>query len=291
MKTYIVAEIGINHNGSIALAKEMIDIAVSAGCDAVKFQTRDPNICVPENQKNLVRSTPWGTITYLRYKKHLELQISDYYEIDRYCKIKGIDWSTSVWDENAFEIMSGNFELPWIKIPSALMLNFGMIEKCIKRYPRTIISTGMSTNIELMQLLMFLKMFKEEHGCLDKNVTLMHSVAEYPTKVENVNLSMIKTLQHLCHANGIYIVDEFGYSGHECGLVTTMAAILVGATIIERHITLDKNSFGTDQSSSIEPSGVFKLVKGIRDIELAYGDGIKRMLDPESQKREELSKC
>ena len=256
MKTYIIAEIGINHNGDINIAKKLIDIAAVAGCDAVKFQKRNPDVCVPEHQKNIMRDTPWGEMTYLDYKYKVEFGKEEYDEIDSYCKRQGIKWSASPWDRDSLEFLS-QYDIPFIKIPSAMLTNYNLINAASLTGKNIILSVGMSTVDEIDAAANVLK-YNTQFS--DYKYSLLHCNSTYPAKLEDLNLSRIKTLKDRYDC-------EVGYSGHEFRLGTSVAAIYLGATIIERHITLDRSMWGTDQLSSVEPQGLFKLVSGIRELE------------------------
>ena len=251
-KTKIIGEIGINHNGDIDIAKHLILVAKGAGCDYVKFQKRNPDICVPEEQKSKIRQTPWGEITYLEYKWKTEFGEAEYDEIDRFCKEVGINWFASVWDKTSVDFMT-KYKTDLgitMKIPSALITDTELCEYAKDKSDYLMISTGMSTEEEIRLSI---------DSC-DPQV-VMHTNSTYPCPVNELNLNYITWLKEN------YPGKEIGYSGHEYGLVTTFATIPMGVTWIERHITLDRDMWGSDQSASIEPSGLFKLVKGIRDIE------------------------
>jgi len=254
MSTKIIAEIGINHNGDLKIAKDLILVAKAAGCDYVKFQKRNPDICVPEEQKSKIRQTPWGEMTYLEYKWRTEFGYEEYDEIDRFCKEIGINWFASVWDKSSVDfMMKYKTDLGVVmKIPSALITDSELCQYARGKADYLMISTGMSTE-------------KEVRACIsecDPDV-IMHTNSTYPCPVDELNLNYIHWLKNW------YPDKEIGYSGHEYGLVTTFATIPMGATWIERHITLDRDMWGSDHSASIEPSGLFKLVKGVRDIEAA----------------------
>jgi len=272
-QTYIIAEIGINHNGDLDIAKRLIDIASLSGCDAVKFQKRNPDVCVPEHQKNVLRETPWGTMTYLDYKYRVEFGKAEYDEIDSYCKSKNISWSASPWDLDSLEFLK-QYELPFIKIPSAMLTNHRLLEACARAGNKVILSTGMSTEEEIDEAVRILKKHTD-------NFALLHCNSSYPAPLNELNLSTIKTLQQKYKC-------EVGYSGHEFRLGTTVAAVYLGATIIERHITLDRTMWGTDHMSSVEPQGLIKLVKGVRELEEAYGDGVIQVTDTEKPIRTKL---
>jgi N-acetylneuraminate synthase len=270
--TYIIAEIGINHNGSIDVAKKLIDIAAVAGCDAVKFQKRNPDVCVPEHQKNVMRETPWGTMTYLEYKYKVEFGKKEYDEIDSYCKEKGISWSASPWDLDSLNFLS-QYDIPFIKIPSAMLTNYELLKSARDTGKKIILSVGMSTEEEIDSAVEILKDSKE--------FAILHCNSTYPAPIEELNLSVIKTLKEKYGC-------EVGYSGHEFRLGTTVASVYLGASIIERHITLDRTMWGTDHMSSVEPQGLIKLVKGIRELEQAYGDGIIKITESQKPIRSKL---
>ena len=270
-KTYIIAEIGINHNGSLETAKKLIDIAALSDCDAVKFQKRNPDVCVPEHQKGKMRETPWGTMTYLDYKYKVEFEKEEYDEIDRYCSEKGIQWSASPWDIDSLNFLMG-YDIPWLKVPSAMITNKELMTACAATGKKVIFSTGMSTYEEISQAVEWLQ------GC---DIVMLHCNSTYPAPLEDLNLSCIKTLKDNYGC-------EVGYSGHEFRLGTTVAAVYLGATYLERHITLDRTMWGSDHMSSVEPQGLIKLVKGVRELELAYGDGIKKVTEGELGPRKKL---
>ena len=276
-KIYIIAEIGINHNGSIDVAKQLIDIAHVAGCDAVKFQKRNPDVCVPEHQKRVMRETPWGKMTYLEYKYKVEFGDSEYNEIDQYCKQKGIDWSASPWDLDSLDFLN-KYNLSFIKIPSALLNNLDLISEAAKTAKKLILSTGMSTIEEVDSAVEAIK--ASNSNC---DFALLHCNSSYPAPNEDLNLRCIKTLQDRYNC-------EVGYSGHEFGLTTSIASLCMGATIIERHITLDRTMWGTDQMCSVEPQGLIKLVRGVKELNQALGDGVKRVTETELPIKDKLRK-
>ena len=265
-RTYIIAEIGINHNGSLDTAKRLIDIAAVSGCDAVKFQKRNPDVCVPEHQKNVPRETPWGTMSYLDYKYRMEFGKEEYDEINTYCKDKGIAWSASPWDMDSLEFLN-QYNIPFIKVPSAMITNEELMRGCARTGMKVIFSCGMSTLEETDQAVKWMREEKAEFA-------LLHCNSTYPAPIEDLNLCCIKTLQERYDC-------EVGYSGHEFRLGTTVASVYLGATILERHITLDRTMWGSDHLASVEPQGLIKLVKGVRELEIALGDGIKRVTEGE----------
>jgi sialic acid synthase SpsE len=268
---YIIAEIGINHNGDIAIAKQLMDVAVETGCDAVKFQKRTPEICVPEEQKGIPRETPWGTMTYFEYKKRIEFEQPEFEQIDAYAKKIGIDWFASPWDVPSVDFLE-SFNVPCQKIASACLTDSELLTAINKTKTTTILSTGMSSIEEI-----------------DKAVSLLNNVplaiaqatSTYPAEASELNLRALQTFAEK------YKVPV-GYSGHERGLQVTIAAVALGATFIERHITLDRSMWGTDHSASLEPEGLKKLVRDIRIVELALGDGKKKVYDSEIPIRAKL---
>ena len=276
-KIYIIAEIGINHNGSLEIAKQLIDIAKVAGCDVVKFQKRNPDVCVPEHQKQIMRDTPWGRMSYLDYKYKVEFDKSVYDETDLYCKSKGIDWSASPWDIDSLNFLN-EYDIPFIKIPSALLTDLELIKESAKSNEKLIISTGMSTLEEVDQAVQTIK--DANSNC---QYSILHCNSSYPAPIEDLNLKCINTLQERYQC-------KVGYSGHEFGLTTTIASICMGASIIERHITLDRTMWGTDQMCSVEPQGLIKLVRGIKELNLALGDGEKKVTENEIEIRKKLRK-
>jgi len=262
--TYIIAEIGINHNGDISNVKKLIDMAVDTGCDAVKFQKRAPELCVPENQKNVMRETPWGIIPYIEYRQKLEFDLNEYKDIDSYCRINNIQWFASAWDIGSLSFLE-QFDLQCYKIPSALITNHDLLQAYRDTGRICILSTGMST---IEQITEAVKILNKE------NLLIAHCTSTYPSPTEQLNLKMIDTLKERF---GTIV----GYSGHEVGLSTSYAAVVLGAKFIERHITLDRAMWGSDQAASIEPGGLKRLVENIRDIEKALGDGIKKVYPEE----------
>lgn len=279
-RTYIIGEIGINHQGSLDIAKRLIDIAAAAGCDAVKFQKRNPDVCVPEDQKSKPRSWQGQQMTYLEYKYKVEFGKQEYDEIDKYCKQQGIDWSASPWDMDSLEFLK-QYSIPFIKLPSAMLTYDELLEACVATGKRVIFSTGMSTQEEIDHAVDVLRTAK--HKCNNPHrIGLLHCNSTYPAPIQELNLSGIKTLAER------YPDFEIGYSGHEFRLGTSVAAIYLGASIIERHITLDRTMEGSDHMASIEPQGLFKLVSGIRELEAAYGDGIIQVTESEKPVRLKL---
>jgi N-acetylneuraminate synthase len=262
--TYIIAEIGINHNGDIDLAKKMIEAAAHAGVDAVKFQKRTPEVSTPPEQQKQMRETPWGYISYLEYRHRVEFGEKEYREINRFCQEKGVDWFASVWDEPAVDFME-KFNPSVYKIPSACITDQALLRYTRKTGRPMIISTGMST-------------MKQIHAAVKaigtENLVITHCTSTYPCEPEELNLRMIDTLRH-------EFPCPIGYSGHEVGLVPPQVAVALGACMIERHLTLERAMWGSDQAASVEPVGFERLVKYIRTAEASLGDGIKRVYDSE----------
>jgi len=261
---YIVAEIGINHNGDLETAKRLIDAAVLAGCDAVKFQKRTPEMCVPAEQRDVLRETPWGIMTYLEYRHRVEFGKDEYTEIDRYCRERGIAWFASAWDEPSVDFLE-QFSPVCYKVASASLTDHGLLRHMRETGRPIILSTGMSTMEQIRAAV-------EAIG--QDNLLIAHSTSTYPCPPEQLNLRMIQTLRNTFDC-------PVGYSGHEVGLQTTYAAVVLGACFVERHITLDRAMWGSDQAASVEPSGFMRLVRDIRVIERALGDGVKRVYDSE----------
>lgn len=269
---FIIAEIGINHNGDVELAKRLIDVAASAGCNAVKFQKRTPEICVPEDQKGLKRDTPWGRITYLEYRHQVEFGKPEFEIIDDYCHQRGIMWTASCWDKSSLEFME-EFEPPFYKVASAMLTNDALLKAHLLTGRPLIVSTGMSTMEEI----------DHTADVLGDKVPWMflHCTSSYPAHADEINLRMIDTLRRRFER-------PIGYSGHEVGLQISLAAVAQGADILERHITLDRAMWGSDQAASVEPHGLQRLVRDVRVIEMALGDGIKRVYDSEVPMRAKL---
>lgn len=262
---YIIAEIGINHNGSLDLARKLIDGAIFAGADAVKFQKRTPELCVPREQWDIERDTPWGRITYLDYRHKMEFTYEQYRTIDRYCRARGLDWFVSCWDEEAVDFME-QFDTPLYKVASATLTDMSLLQKMKDTSRPLMLSTGMS---EMWQIQAAVDLLGLDH------LMIAHATSSYPCPPEELNLRMITTLK------ATYPDIPIGYSGHEVGLATTWAAVALGATFIERHITLDRAMWGSDQAASVEVMGFHNLVRNVRDIEHAMGDGMKRIYPSE----------
>jgi len=270
----IISEIGINHNGSIEMCKKMILLSKVAGVQYVKIQKRNPDICVPEKQKLKRRDTPWGEMSYLEYKHKIEFSEEQIKELVDFSKENEIIFFASVWDLDSVKIMAKYTDI--VKIGSACITDLELCKAARREFKTLIISTGMSTEEEIEKCV---------EACSPD--VIMHTNSTYPSPIEELNLNYIKHLQNKWGHQA-----EIGYSGHEYGLVSTFAAVAIGAKWIERHITLDRNMWGSDQSSSVEPSGLIKLVKGIRDIELSfkYPVGPRELRDSEKLKKESLRK-
>ena len=262
---YIIAEIGINHNGDLNIAKQMIDAAVHASVNAVKFQKRTPDVATPTDQQTQMRETPWGYISYLDYRYKVEFSEEQYCEIDKHCKEKGITWLVSVWDLPSVDFME-KFDTPAYKIPSASLTDHGLIQKARATGKPLILSTGMSTMEQIRQ---GVKIAGED------NLVLMHCTSTYPCEPEELNLRMVESLRRE------FPTIPIGYSGHEVGLVPSSVAVALGACMVERHLTLDRAMWGSDQAASVEPGGFERLVKYIRVSEAALGDGVKKVYTSE----------
>ncbi|MFJ3877458.1 N-acetylneuraminate synthase family protein [Streptomyces sp. NPDC090077] len=259
--TYVIGEIGINHNGELANALALIDAAADAGCDAVKFQKRTPEICTPRDQWDIERDTPWGRMTYIDYRHRVEFGEDEYRAIGEHCAGRGIDWFASPWDTEAVTFLE-KFGVPAHKVASASLTDDELLLALRATGKTVILSTGMSTPQQIRHAVEVLG---------SANVVLLHATSTYPAKAEELNLRVINTLQEE------YPNVPVGYSGHETGLQTTVAAVALGACAVERHITLDRAMWGSDQAASVEPGGLARLVRDIRTIETALGDGVKRV--------------
>src|SRR5574338_426719 len=261
---YIVAEIGVNHNGSVEIAKDLIKQALHAGVDAVKFQKRTPELCVPRDQWDLMRETPWGYISYIEYRRKMEFQEAAYHEIDDYCKELGIPWFASVWDEPSVSFLEA-FDPICYKVPSASLTDHALL-RCLRDTGRPVIlSTGMSTSEQIRAAVSQWDV---------ERLVITHATSTSPCDPSELNLHVIENLR-----------EEFpcpiGYSGHEVGLITSVVAVALGACMVERHITLDRAMWGSDQAASVEPQGFERLVKYVRVTEQSLGDGVKKVYDSE----------
>jgi N-acetylneuraminate synthase len=269
---FIIAEIGINHNGDLDIAKKMIDAAVHAGADAVKFQKRTPDVATPPDQQKQMRETPWGYITYLDYRYKVEFNEEQYCEIDKHCQEKGIAWMVSVWDEPSVDFME-KFDTPAYKIPSASLTDAKLIRKARSTGRPLILSTGMSTMEQI---------HKGVDVAGEEDLVVMHCTSTYPCEPEELNLKMVRTLR------GEFPNIPIGYSGHEVGLVPSAVAVAFGACMVERHMTLDRAMWGSDQAASVEPGGFERLVKYIRVTEASLGDGVKKVYASEQSSLKRL---
>jgi len=265
MSIFIVAEIGINHNGDMSICKELIDIASESGCNAVKLQKRDINKVYTQEFLDSPRESPWG-VTQREQKSGLEFGIDEYKEIDQYCKEKGIEWFASAWDLNSQNFLQ-QFDCKYNKVASAMVVYEDLLRMIAQEGKHTFISTGMTTYDDIQKAVDIFRV-------ADCPFELMHTVSTYPMKDEDANLNMINMLREKFQC-------DVGYSGHEVGLAVSYAAAALGITSLERHITMDRSMYGSDQSASVEPAGLRQLVGAVRKIEKAMGDGIKRVIEAE----------
>lgn len=271
---YMIAEIGINHNGDLQIAKKLIDAANASLWNCVKFQKREPDIAVPEAQKNVMRDTPWGRITYLEYKKKVEFGKTEYDYIDKYCREKPIAWTASPWDIPSLEFLL-TYDLPFIKIASAGNGDREMMKLACESGRPLLVSTGMSTLEEIDEMVSFLEKYS------DGNYILLHTNSAYPTPAEDLNLRMIKTLKERYHC-------LVGYSGHEQDLEPTVVATALGAKVIERHVTLDHNMWGTDQAASLSVAAMAMLQGRMKEVLVMLGTGEKVITEREKEVRRKL---
>jgi N-acetylneuraminate synthase len=270
---YVIAEIGINHNGDIDIAKQLIKMSAEAGCDAVKFQKRTPELCVPLDQRNVIRETPWGQMTYMDYRYKVEFDESQYQDLANYASSLNVHLFASPWDVESVDFMV-KMKHPVIKIPSASITDLELLEKIASTKLPVMMSTGMSTMDQIDKAVSMLN---------KENLLIAHSTSAYPCDPEELNLKMIPVLQDRYQV-------PIGYSGHETGLQTTVAAVTLGACFVERHVTLDRAMWGSDQPASVEPTGVQRLVRDIRTVESALGDGIKKVYKSELKPMSRLRK-
>ena len=270
---FIIAEAGINHNGEIKLAKNLIDVAVTAGCDAVKFQKRTPDICVPEKMKSVMRETPWGVMTYLDYKKKIEFGELEFDIIANYCEQKNIAWSASAWDIESLKFLD-KYDLTFNKVASALATHKEFLKEVAKRKILTYVSVGMCEYGDIDAIVSIF----HDYNC---PLVLMHTISTYPANEEDLNLKMIQTL---AEKYGLPV----GYSGHESSVSPSIVAATLGAVAIERHITLDRAMWGTDHSASLEANGLNHLVGSIRKISVVLGDGVKKKIEAETEVAKKL---
>ena len=268
---FIIGEIGINHNGSLDIARKLIDVASDAGCDSVKIQKRNPDICVPEHQKKIVRETPWGLMTYLDYKKKIEFSTDDCLKLKKYAEKKGLIFFASCWDTSSVDEMS-KININLFKVASASITDSKLLKAISKTKKPTIISTGMSSEQEIDSAINY----------FDKsNIAILHTVSSYPSDNHEIDLNIMLNLKKKYET-------VVGYSGHEKGLQISIAAVALGAKVLERHITLDRSMWGTDQSASLEPKGLKELVRDVRIIEQCLGSGEKKILESEIPIRKKL---
>jgi N-acetylneuraminate synthase len=272
---YFIGEIGINHNGDMQIAKRLMDAAFACGWNCVKFQKRNPNVCVPEKQKGVMRDTPWGQMTYLDYRFRVEFGKKEYNTIDAYCRQKPIDWTASVWDQDSLNFITG-YDIPFIKIPSALLTDLILLKAAAETGYTLIISTGMSTIAEIDAAMNIVT----KHGEIP---VLMHTNSSYPTPINELNLNLIPVLKERYDC-------IIGYSGHEISLEPTVVAVALGARVIERHITLSHNLWGTDQKSSLEVHAMDMLRKRAVDVWKMLGSSVKEVTPSEVPIREKLRK-
>lgn len=268
---YVIAEIGINHNGDINLAEKLIEVAAAAGCDAVKFQKRTPEVCVPLAQRNVMRETPWGTMTYMEYRKQVEFGEKEYDRIDALCREKNIQWFASCWDQESIDFME-RYKPPCYKVASATLTDQGILRKLRGLGRPILLSTGMSSLEQIDEAV---------SATGTENLVLLHAVSTYPAHYEELNLRVIPALMERYNV-------PVGYSGHETGLPSSVAAVVLGACIVERHVTLDRAMWGSDHAASLEPNGITRLVRDIRLVETSMGDGLKRIMPRELPVLEKL---
>jgi N-acetylneuraminate synthase len=262
---YVIGEIGINHNGDLQNAMALIDHAKAAGMDAVKFQKRTPEVCTPRDQWEIERDTPWGRMTYIEYRHRVEFGADEFRQIDEYCAEIGIDWFASPWDVESVEFLMA-YNPKVFKVASACLTDDDLLTAMRDTGRTVILSSGMSTPAQIRHAVELLG---------SDQIVLLHATSTYPAPADQLNLRMIDTL------NSEYPNVPIGYSGHEVGLQTTLCAVALGACMVERHITLDRSMWGSDQSASVEPEGMRRLVRDIRVIEESLGDGVKKVYPAE----------
>ena len=262
---YVIAEIGLNHNGDVDIAKQLIDVAADAGADAVKFQKRTPAISTPVHMRETLRETPWGTMTYLDYRYRVEFTREQYVEVSDHALLRGLDWFASPWDVPSVDFLE-DLNVVAHKVASACLTDIPLLQALRDTGKPIILSTGMSTIAQIDAALEVLG---------TDRLVLMHATSTYPMEPEEANLRVISTLRDR------YPGVPVGYSGHERGLQISVAAVALGAVAIERHITLDRTMWGSDHAASLEPAGLQHLVRDIRIIEQALGDGVKRVFPGE----------
>ena len=271
-KVFFIAEIGINHNGDINIAKQLIDIAVESGCDAVKFQKRTIDVVYDKEMLDSPRESPWGNTQRVQ-KEGIEFGKEEYDEIDRYCRDNNIEWFASAWDEGSQDFLS-QYDLKYNKIASAMLTHIPLLKKVASEGRHTFISTGLSTYEDIDRAV---EIF-EDNDC---SYTLLHCVSTYPTNDSDCNVSVVNTLRERYNC-------DVGYSGHEKGLIPSLLATINGAIVIERHITLDKAMYGSDQAASVQHEALKRLIRDVNNVERMMGDGVKRVLDDEVKIAEKL---
>jgi N-acetylneuraminate synthase len=269
---YVIGEIGLNHNGDVEIAKRLIDVAADAGAQAVKFQKRTPELATPEHMKDVPRETPWGTMTYLDYRRRVEFGRDEYLELGAYAATRGLDWFASPWDVPSVAFLE-DLDVVAHKVASASVTDIELLEALAATGKPIILSTGMSTTDEIDAAVAVL-------GTDD--LVMMHATSSYPMPPEEANITVIRTLQWR------FPEVPIGYSGHERGLQISLAAVALGAVAVERHITLDRTMWGSDQAASLEPTGFAHLIRDIRIISEALGDGVKRVYPGEEAPKAKL---
>jgi len=272
-ETYFIGEIGINHNGDMRIAKKLVDAVNACGWDCAKFQKRNPDVCVPEHQKSIIRKTPWGAMTYLEYKHRIEFNEKEFDIINRYCLEKPLDWTASVWDLDSLGFLL-NYDVPFLKIPSALITEVELVGESAKSGKPMIISTGMSTLKEVDNAVNNVLKY-------NNNLVIMHTNSSYPTPKEELNLRIIPMLKERYG-------QVIGYSGHEEDLEPTVLAIALGAKVVERHITLSHDMWGTDQKASLEVHAMYMLKKRCEDVDAILGSCEKIVTESELPIRKKL---
>ena len=272
-KPYFIGEIGINHNGDIQIAKKLIDAVNACGWDCAKFQKRNPDVCVPEHQKSVIKETPWGTMTYLEYKHRIEFGKRDFDLINKYCAEKPVDWTASVWDLDSLDFLL-RYDTPFLKIPSALITETELVSESAKSGKPMIISTGMSTLEEVDNAVNNVLKHND-------NLVIMHTNSSYPTPKNELNLRLIPMLKERYNC-------VVGYSGHEEDLVPTVIAVSLGAQVIERHITLTHDMWGTDQKASLEIHAMDMLIKRCEDVSIILRSPEKMVTESELPIRRKL---
>jgi len=272
MSVFIIGEVGINHNGDLEIAKKLIDLSSQLELDAVKFQKRDIDLVYSKEMLDSPRESPWG-VTQREQKQGLEFGFEEYTEIDRYCKEKDIEWFASAWDLESQNFLN-QFDCKYNKVASAMIVFEDLLELIASEKKHTFISTGMSTMEDIDRAV---AIFKKKNCSFE----LMHTVSTYPMNDEDANLNVINTLRERYKC-------DVGYSGHESGVAISVAAAALGITSLERHITLDRSMYGSDQSASLEPNGLRNLVGSVRKVPLAMGDGVKKIIDAEIPIAEKL---